>query len=1139
MTGPGRLTPQDRRRALRSVLRRIDHRARGREFTEPRPEGAEVPLTLDQEWLYTAASAVPDLARMAVAARLETAHRLDHERLRAAVESVAAATPALDLLVGERGGSLVQTPGRGARVGWHDSPDEPAWSRPFDPRHGPLCRAAVTTCDAGSALSLAVARHCVDRTSVGLLLAAVARAYEDGAVPVTGGFDVADHAYWHRRRFTPERLADLLPTAAARLGPAQPSLLPYDRSPVAGPPSAAGAALRRPAPAPADPPVALVAAVGAALRRFGAASPLRLGLDDPGRHTPQTANLVGRLGTAGVLALPIVGGVDAASLTTRAREAVAASVREPLPIAALADAPPPTWGAEPLLPVGLDAVSLPAPRLGGGQARIRLMPSPVPMYDLELVLAGDASGAAELLAEYDPDLFDRSTVDALTALVAHFLDPAASTTWEPAPGGEADRAAGAVAPPAAAGTAEPTAGAVAEPAPGDTADPTAGAVAEPASHAVADPDAGVVTRPAPGAVADPATGAEPPPRADVTPATATAREGAFGRVDVFAGWAGRAPDDVVIRAPGGPLTGARVAAAVRGFREALAGAGVRVGDAVVLHADDSAACAVALPAALGFGADVLVRCAEDPPTWSDRVAGAAHARFELFPDGTITEIATADRKPPTASARRPEDTPGALLVGLRAYPSPRVLRIPSSALLRAAVRHAEASGLSASDVFAPDFDWGGEDAAVCVLAAACSGATLLPPTHGTVDARFDVLAEAGATVAELAGAFAESVPVHLLDLRASYRRLTEPASPGERDDAAPRRRWWAAAAPDAVLTGPDPHGPTCPAPYHVLNDDLMAVPVGGTGTLWARVDPGAAYLDEPAACADDFRPDPAGTGGRVVNTRALVRVGAGGTLRLVRLPEDRVCARGRSILVEDLAAALARRGGRPAAAGVQPLDWGRAERPYAAIHTSAARDPSPEDLVDLLRHDLPAVAVPECVLVVEGDGVHDGAPGIPAGAELDHAARAAAERGARFDSRPYTPPATDTERALAADVLVPVLGVPRVGRDDNFFGLGGTSLQLIQVLARVRATHGVDVAPADVFAAPTLRRLAESIERVRAVESRDLDTIDALLTTVEEAPDDAPGPVPPHPSGPAARHPSEQAPHGTAKTDPIDPNRLS
>ncbi|MET7297364.1 phosphopantetheine-binding protein [Embleya sp. NPDC005575] len=1094
MTGPGRLSPQARRRALRSVLRRIDHQARGREFTEPRPEGAEVPLTLDQEWLYTAASAVPDLARMTVAARLETGHRLDHERLRAAVESVAAATPALGLLVGERGGTLVQTPGLGARVCWHDSPDEPAWSRPFDPRRGPLCRAAVTACDEGSALSLAVARHCIDRTSVGLLLAAVARAYQDGTVPVTGGFDVADHAYWHRRRFTPKHLADLLPTVAGRLGPAQPSLLPYDRPPVAGPPSAGGAALRRPAPVPVDPPVALVAAVGAALRRFGASSPLRLGLDDPGRHTPQTADLVGRLGTAGVLALPIDGGVDAASLTPRAREAVAASVREPLPIAALADASPPTWGAEPLLPVGLDAVSLPVPQLGGGPARIRLMPSPVPMYDLELVLAGDASGSAELLAEYDPDLFDRSTVDALTALVAHFLTPAASATWEPAPG------------------------AVAEPA--------AGAAAEPASEAVADPATGAVAHPAPGTVADPATGTASPPRADVVPATATAREGTFGGVDVLAGWADRSPDDVVISAPGGAMTGARVVAAVRGFREALAEAGVRVGDTVVLHADDSAAGAVALPAALGFGADVLVRRAEDPPTWSDRVADAAHARFELFPDGIVTEIAPARREPRTAFARLPEGTPGALLVGLRAYPSPRVLRIPMAALLRAAVRHADDSGLSASDVFAPDFEWAGEDAAICVLAAAGSGATLLLPTPGTADARFDALAEAGATVAELPRTFAESVPVHLLDLHASYRRLTEPASPGEQDDAAPRRRWWSAAAPDAVLTGPDPHGSTCPAPYHVLNDDLMAVPVGGTGTLWARVDPGARYLDEPAACAADFRPDPAGDGGRMVNTRALVRVGAGGTLRLVRLPEDRVCAHGRSILVEDLAAALAQRGGRPASAGVQPLDWGWAEHPYAAIRAGLP-DPSPEDLVDLLRHVLPAAAVPECVLVVEGDG----ATAVRTGTDLDHAARSAAERGARFDSRPYTPPATDTERALAADVLVPILGVPRVGRDDNFFGLGGTSLQLIQVLARVHATHGVDVAPADVFAAPTLRRLAESIERVRAVVPRELDTIDALLTTVEDAPDDAPGPAPQHPPGPA--------PDGMTKTDPIDPNRLS
>lgn len=1054
MTGPKIPAPQARRRALRSVLRRIDDEARGREFTEPRPEGADVPLTLDQEWLYTAASAVPDLAGMAVTGRLETEHRLDRARLRDAVETVATATPALGLLVEERGGTLVQVPGSGARVRWHDTPDESAWSAPFDPRHGPLCRAAIGSSDAGCALTLAVARHTIDRASMGLLLAAVADAYRDGTVPPAGGFGVADHAYWHRRRFSPERLAELLPTAAERLGPARPSLLPYDRPPVVGPASAAGASLSRRVPAPAEPRVALLAAVGAALRGFGAASPLRLGWHDPGRHTPQAAELVGRLDTVGVLPLRIDGGVDAAALTTRAREAIAACERAPLPLAALADLRPQTWEAEPLLPVGLDTVSLPVPHPGDGTARIRLLPSPVPMYGLEFVLAV-GGGESELLAEYDPDLFDPTTIDALTTLVAHFLDPTAR---------------------------------------------------------------GIPT----------SLAAPPIPR-----------ERALGDTGLLTGWTARPADDVLVTAPRGELTGARVVAAVRAIHTALTEAGARYGDTVVIAADESADSAAALLGALAFGADVLVRNAEDPAAWSDAVATAAHARFELLPDGTVDHVAERPESAPCArsaktstgdddAADAPHDPPGALLVGLRARPTPRVLRIPSSALLRAADRLADALGTAASDVFAPDFDWGGEDAAICVLAAARAGATLLLPAGAEpADARFDALSEAGATIAELPFSFAESVPVHLLELRAAYRRLTEPASPGEGRDAAPRRRWWAPAVPDALLTGPDPHASACPTPYHVLNDDLLPVPVGGTGTLWAAVDPGTDYLDEPAACADDFRPDPVGGGGRIANTRALVRVGADGTPRLVRPPDDRVCVRGRSILLADLAATLAQETGRPAVAGAQPLDWGRAEHPYAAIGAPGARTPTPEDLPDRLRRLLPGAAVPETVFVIEDtenpentEGIENtGNPDNTGGtggtgdttrtapihtAALARAARSAAERAARLDARPYTPPATDTERALARDVLVPVLGVPRVGRDDNFFGLGGTSLQLIQVLARVHAAHGVDVALADVFAAPTLRRLAESLDHARAVESRDLDTIGELLTTVEDAPDDAP-----------------------------------
>jgi acyl-CoA synthetase (AMP-forming)/AMP-acid ligase II/acyl carrier protein len=72
-------------------------------------------------------------------------------------------------------------------------------------------------------------------------------------------------------------------------------------------------------------------------------------------------------------------------------------------------------------------------------------------------------------------------------------------------------------------------------------------------------------------------------------------------------------------------------------------------------------------------------------------------------------------------------------------------------------------------------------------------------------------------------------------------------------------------------------------------------------------------------------------------------------------------------------------------------------------------------------------------------------------------------------------PRTPLEKALAG-LWAEVLEVEQVGRDDNFFALGGDSLRAIRVLIRLQEIMHVEVEISDIFEAATVADLAERIE---------------------------------------------------------------
>ncbi len=84
------------------------------------------------------------------------------------------------------------------------------------------------------------------------------------------------------------------------------------------------------------------------------------------------------------------------------------------------------------------------------------------------------------------------------------------------------------------------------------------------------------------------------------------------------------------------------------------------------------------------------------------------------------------------------------------------------------------------------------------------------------------------------------------------------------------------------------------------------------------------------------------------------------------------------------------------------------------------------------------------------------------------------------------------ERTVAS-VWAEVLRVERVGAEDNFFDLGGHSLLLTQVVARLRKILDTDLPIRWLFEAATVAELAERVDAAEREDvARILDELEAL-----------------------------------------------
>ena len=261
-------------------------------------------------------------------------------------------------------------------------------------------------------------------------------------------------------------------------------------------------------------------------------------------------------------------------------------------------------------------------------------------------------------------------------------------------------------------------------------------------------------------------------------------------------------------------------------------------------------------------------------------------------------------------------------------------------------------------------------------------------------------------------------------------------------------------------TDPIPIGkPIANTQIYIVDKYMKPAPIGVTGELCIAGDNvGQGYLNRPELTAEKFVDNPFGEG-KLYKTGDLAFWRQDGNIVFVGRNDFQVKINGQRIELGEIESALTGIEGIQSAAVVVKSDDDR--QLLCAFYTG--KEIESTELRSILSKMLPVYMVPQAFTYLEE---------MPLNTSGKTDRKALERKNVSIASEEYESPQTQTEKEVCR-LFCEVLNVERFGRNDNFFDLGGTSIQIVQLLSRSPLDK---LSPSDFLSNPSPAALAKKLD---------------------------------------------------------------